>query len=261
MSYLAINVQNEDKKGQDGISVACEFYIQYVNASTSKTITSNVLADLQGTTEVGQVGLLSSKVSNTRDFTKYWERFQNENLKAMAVGTSFKIIASAITSPTSTFASSVEVIQFDLTSSKGKLEKSKDGYYALPSKTVGNKAITLLSKDNSKVDLATLEKNFKEAESSYVKAKRIYEENLKVADTSKIFEQLTDNEPSKFAEVITRMLEFEESTLDAGLRFTKKTNLTEEFKRLDMIKTSILVLKNLYPDLKLSDGEGLPYSK
>lgn len=72
---------------------------------------------------------------------------------------------------------------------------------------------------------------------------------------------MTDNEPSKFAEVITRMLEFEESTLDAGLRFTKKTNLTEEFKRLDMIKTSILVLKNLYPDLKLSDGEGLPYGK
>jgi hypothetical protein len=28
-----------------------------------------------------------------------------------------------------------------------------------------------------------------------------------------------------------------------------------------MIKTSILYLKNIYPDINISDGEGIPYGK
>ena len=109
--------------------------------------------------------------------------------------------------------------------------------------------------------IETLEKNFRNAEDTYITAKKIFEENLKLVDTSKIFEKLTDYEPSNWTKVITRILEFEEGTLDAGLRFCKKTGLDEEFKRLDMIKTSILYLKNLYPDISISDGEGIPYGK
>ena len=160
MSSLTISVQNKEKESQSEIAVSCEFYIQYKNGSTGRTITSNVLATLEGISgKEGEVALLSSRVANTREFTKYWERFERDNRQGMSVATSFKIIASANTTPTSKFASATEIIQFDLTGNRGKLEKSKNGYYTLPSKIVGNKAIILLSAEDETYDLAKLEIN------------------------------------------------------------------------------------------------------
>ena len=117
----------------------------------------------------------------------------------------------------------------------------------------------MVSKSSSKVDLDKLEKTFLEKETQYLQAKRVYQENIKILDTSKIFEQLNDYEPPSWNKAITRLLEFEESTLDAAIRFTKKTNLTAEFKYLDQIKTAIFQFKNLYPSILIKDGDGVPY--
>lgn len=260
MSTLSITVQNESGTKLEGISISCEFYLQYTNSSTDRLMNSGILSELRGTTNNKGISALSSeRITTSKEFNRYWELYAANVGKGQSG--KFYIIANVISTATKSYATGFETVIFDLGAQGGKVTKDKEtGYYSIPALT-GNKQLTLLSPDNSKVDLATLEANFKDAESTYIKSKRIYEENLKVADTSKIFEQLTDNEPSKFAQVITRLLEFEESTLDAGLRFTKKTNLTEEFKRLDIIKTSILVLKNLYPELSLKNGEGLPYGK
>lgn len=259
MSTLSITVQNESGTKLESISINCEFYIQYNNTSTSRIMTSNILSELVGSTDSKGISALSSeRITTSKEFTKYWELYTANGKKGQSG--KFFIIANAVSTANKSYATGFETVTFDLGAQSGKVSKDeKTGYYSIPALS-GNKALTLIAADSSKVDLDTLEKSFKEKEAEYLKAKRMYEENLKVADTSKIFEKLTDNEPSKWANVITRLLEFEESTLAAGLRFTKKTNLTEEFNRLDQIQTAILVLKNLYPDIKIGDGEGLPYS-
>lgn len=257
MSTLSITVQNESGTKLNDISITCEFYIQYTNSSTSRVMTSNVLSTLMGFSNKGVTALSSNQIATSKEFTRYWELFSIKNKEQEGT---FYIIANVVSTANKEYATGFETVTFDLGAQSGKVSKDeKTGYYTIPALS-GNKALTLIAANSSKVNLDTLEKSFKEKEAEYLKAKRMYEENLKVADTSKIFEKLTDNEPSKWANVITRLLEFEESTLAAGLRFAKKTNLTEEFNRLDQIETAILVLKNLYPDIKISDGEGLPYS-
>lgn len=259
MSTLSITVQNESRTKLEGITINCEFYIQYNNTSTSRIMNSGVLSELVGSTDSKGVSALSSeRITTSKEFTKYWELFSIRNKEQSG---KFFIIANVVSTANKSYATGFETITFDLGAQRGKVTKDeKSGYYTIPELS-GNKALTLIAADSSKVNLDTLEKTFKEKEAAYIQAKRVYEENLKVSDTSKIFEQLTTYEPTKWANVITRLLEFEESTLDAGLRFAKKTNLTEEFNRLDQIQTAILVLKNLYPDIKISDGEGLPYNK
>ena len=259
MSTLSITVQNESGTKLEGITINYEFYIQYNNTSTSRIMNSGVLSELVGSTDSKGVSALSSeRITTSKEFTRYWELFSIKNKEQSG---KFYIIANVVSTANKAYATGFETVTFDLGAQRGKVSKDeKTGYYSIPALS-GNKALTLIAADSSKVNLDTLEKSFKEKEAEYLKAKRMYEENLKVADTSKIFEKLTDNEPSKWANVITRLLEFEESTLAAGLRFAKKTNLTEEFNRLDQIQTAILVLKNLYPDIKISDGEGVPYNK
>lgn len=260
MSTLAITVQNESGTSLENITINCEFYIQYNNTSTSRIMNSGVLSELVGSTDSKGVSALSSeRITTSKEFTKYWELYTN-NVKKGQSG-KFYIISNTVSNATKGYATGFETVTFDLGAQSGKVSKDeKTGYYTIPELS-GNKPLTLIASDSSKVNLDTLEKAFKEKEAAYLQAKRVYEENLKVSDTSKIFEQLTTYEPAKWANVITRLLEFEESTLDAGLRFAKKTNLTEEFNRLDIIKTSILYLKNLYPDIKIGDGEGVPYNK
>ena len=259
MSTLSTTIQNESGIKLSNITVTKELYIQYTNSSTNREITSVVLTKLTDVSKDGTVSVPSSNISSTKEFTKYWELY-TDNVKKGESG-KFFIVANIVSTATTDYATAFETITFDLGVQSGKVSKDgKTGFYTLPGLS-GNKALTLIASNSSKVNLDTLEKTFKEKEAAYLQAKRVYEENLKVADTSTIFEQLTTYEPRKWANVITRLLEFEESTLDAGLRFAKKTNLTEEFNRLDIIRTSILYLKNLYPDITLSDGEGVPYNK
>jgi len=258
MSTLTISVSNESGTKLENINVSCELYIEYINTSDdNKTLTSRTLAEVSSTTNnKGDVSFQSSRICDTTEFIRYWEIFTRNGKKGQS-GT-FKIFASAIASdPSTKLATSFETISFDLGTQSGKVTQSK-GKYTLPPLT-GNKSITMIAKTSSKVNLDKLEKSFLEKEAAYLQAKRVYEENIKILDTSKIFEQLNDYEPTSWEKAISRLLEFEESTLDAALRFTKKTNLTQEFTYLDQIKTAILNFKLLYSDISLSDGEGIPY--
>jgi hypothetical protein len=258
MSTLTISVSNESGTKLENINVSCELYIEYINTSNgNKTLTSRTLAEVSSTTDnKANVSFPSSRICDTTEFIRYWEIFTRNTKKGQS-GT-FKIFARTIASdPTTTLATSFETISFDLGSVAGKVTES-GGKYTLPALT-GNKSIIMIAKTSSKVDLDKLEKSFLEKEAAYLQAKRVYEENIKILDTSKIFEQLNDYEPASWEKAISRLLEFEESTLDAALRFTKKTNLTQEFRYLDQIKTAILNFKLLYSDISLSDGEGIPY--
>lgn len=256
---LLIPVQNEDG-GNIGanIQVSAELYIQYINTSNSnKALTSTTLAEVGAITGAkGQAEIDSARLAKSKEFTRYVDIFLSNRGKGQ--GGTFKIVASTITTdPSSKFVTGFDTLFFDL--SKSLLSKDeKTGYYTLPS-AIANTAIKMVSKDSSKVDLDKLEKLFLEKESEYLQAKRVYQENIKILDTSKIFEQLNDYEPPSWNKAITRLLEFEESTLDAAIRFTKKTNLTAEFKYLDQIKTAIFQFKNLYPSILIKDGDGVPY--
>ena len=259
MATLLIPVQNEAGASIGAnIQVSAELYIQYINTSDSdKALTSTTLAEVGAiTNDKGEVSLDSARIASSTEFTRYVDIFLSN--KAKGQGGTFKIVASTITTdPSSNFVTGFDTIFFDL--SNISLSKDKaTGYYNLPNITAKT-TIQMVSKSSSKVDLDKLEKTFLEKETQYLQAKRVYQENIKILDTSKIFEQLNDYEPPSWNKAITRLLEFEESTLDAAIRFTKKTNLTAEFKYLDQIKTAIFQFKNLYPSILLKDGDGVPY--
>lgn len=259
MSNLVITIVNREKKPVPDILVNCDFYLEYTNLTSGRRLVSNTLHTQNGVSDSDGLVLLGvSNIVETNEFTKYWELYLGEVAKG-ASG-KFEIKSKSTSKPTDTYSSFSEIVSFSLDSiSKNITKDGKTGFYILPDKISSSKSIELIDVGGFSIDL--LEKNFRDAEISYVTAKRIFEENLKVVDTSNIFETLTPYEPSNWESVITRLLEFEEGTLDAALRFSKKTGLNEEFRRLDMIKTSILYLKNLYPDIKIGDGEGMPYSK
>ena len=259
MASLLIPVENEDGKSIGAnIQVSAELYIQYINTSNSnKAITSTTLAEVGAITGTkGRAEIDSARIATSKEFTRYLDIFVSN--KAKGQGGTFRIVANTITTdPSSNFVTGFDTIFFDLSNSL--LSKDKlTGNYNLPS-LIANAVIKMVSKDSSKVDLDKLEKLFLEKETQYLQAKRIYQENIKILDTSKIFEQLNDYEPPSWNKAITRLLEFEESTLDAAIRFTKKTNLTAEFKYLDQIKTAIFQFKNLYPSILIKDGDGVPY--
>ena len=259
MATLLIPVQNEAGASIGAnIQVSAELYIQYINTSDSdKALTSTTLAEVGAiTNDKGEVSLDSARIASSTEFTRYVDIFLSN--KAKGQGGTFRIVASTITTDqSSNFVTGFDTIFFDL--SNISLSKDKaTGYYNLPNITAKT-TIQMVSKSSSKVDLDKLEKTFLEKETQYLQAKRVYQENIKILDTSKIFEQLNDYEPPSWNKAITRLLEFEESTLDAAIRFTKKTNLTAEFKYLDQIKTAIFQFKNLYPSILIKDGDGVPY--
>jgi len=261
MSTIKIRVANEVSAAVSNINVTAELYIEYVNtASDSKTITSRTLAEVNANSDAkGEVTFKSDAIANTKEFTRYWALFikNHRGDNSLKAGT-FKIKANTVTTdPAGNFVTGLTTVEFDLSSAKVS-EPGSDGFYDLPAlltKTV----ITMIAKTSSKMDLDKLEKTFLEKETAYLQAKRLYESNIKILDTTKIFEQLNTYEPESWNKAISRLLEFEESTLDAALRFTKKTNLTAEFGYLDQIKTAITNFKNLYSSISLSDGEGIPY--
>jgi hypothetical protein len=260
MANLLIEILDNTSTAIPDIAVNCNFYLEYQNTTTGRKLVSSILYNITGVSDSrGIVRLNSDKIIQTNEFTKYWELYLSDVARG-EIGT-FELRSKTTSKPTDKYSSFSDIIEFSLSdNSKDIAKEPKTGFYSIPEISYSN-VITPLDIDDSKVDIDTLEKNFKDAEDTYITAKKIFEENLKLVDTSKIFEKLTEYEPSNWNRVLTRLLEFEEGTLDAGLRFCKKTGLDEEFKRLDMIKTSILYLKNIYPDINISDGEGIPYGK
>jgi site-specific DNA-adenine methylase len=107
-----------------------------------------------------------------------------------------------------------------------------------------------------------MKETFKKVERDDLAAKEEYTTNLKNVsiDTSEIFERVAVHEPTAWLYVITRFLELNEGTIAPALRFTKNGGMDVEYKRLTMIQKTIENLLNMYPEIEIGDGEGMPYS-
>ena len=100
--------------------------------------------------------------------------------------------------------------------------------------------------------------DFKDLEAQYLVAKAQYETEVKDAGII-AFEQNESYEPSNGTYIITRMLEFQLGTLAPALRHFKKTQNNLALQCVQTTDRSITNLVKLFPDIKIDDGEGMPY--
>jgi hypothetical protein len=122
-----------------------------------------------------------------------------------------------------------------------------------------NLVLTSIQND---LDISKMKETYKKVERDYLAAKEEYTTNLKNVsiDTSEIFERVAVHEPTAWLYVITRLLELNEGTIAPALRFTKNGGMDVEHKKLTMIQKTIENLLNMYPEIEIEDGEGMPYS-
>ncbi len=110
-----------------------------------------------------------------------------------------------------------------------------------------------------KYSLSELKSELKRIEDLYTITKSNIEQKISLSD--KEIEIVTeDYEPVNFNYVVTRLLEFKEGTLNAGLTFCEQFGLKKELEILKTIDRNVLRMSELYPKLTLDDGEGIPYS-
>lgn len=107
-------------------------------------------------------------------------------------------------------------------------------------------------------DILVLKTSFKTVEEDYLLAKKQYEAQLK-SNIDISIDIVNGYEPRNFKSVITRLLEFQEGTINPSLEYTKTIGLDEEYKKLEIINKLILSLTKMYPSITIDDGEGIPY--
>jgi hypothetical protein len=134
-----------------------------------------------------------------------------------------------------------------LTSFRGFDWSEKSEYFYIP----------LISERTN--DLKELVSKFKEAELNYQKAKIIYDSNVK-NNPNITMEVGKSYEPNSFTKVITRMLEFQEGTLNHAIEYTNKIDLKPQKQYLITINNMINMLTSMYPDIDIKKGEGIPYN-
>jgi hypothetical protein len=106
-----------------------------------------------------------------------------------------------------------------------------------------------------------LKSQYKTAEETYLQIKKRYESEV-VSNIVDVELPTNDSyEPINFAQVITRLLEFQAGTLTPGISHAKSLNLETEYKRLDILNKLINNITRMYPKITIEDGEGIPYNK
>lgn len=70
---------------------------------------------------------------------------------------------------------------------------------------------------------------------------------------------LNEYNPINITQIITRCLELSVGTIENGLTYTTDAGLVAETNRLNKIKTLVNQISNLYPNITIEDGEGIPY--
>jgi len=119
-------------------------------------------------------------------------------------------------------------------------------------------SITLESLD-VKYSLSELKSELRNIEDLYTITKSNIEQKISLSD--KEIEIVTeDYEPVNFNYVVTRLLEFKEGTLNPGLIFCEQFGLKKELDILKTFDRCILRMTQLYPNVTIDDGEGIPYS-
>ena len=106
-----------------------------------------------------------------------------------------------------------------------------------------------------------LKTQYKTAEETYLQIKKRYESEV-VSNIVNVELPTNDSyEPINFAQVITRLLEFQAGTLVPGMSHAKSLNLETEYKRLDTLNKIINNITRMYPKITIDDGEGIPYDR
>jgi hypothetical protein len=113
--------------------------------------------------------------------------------------------------------------------------------------------------DEKVSDFATLRESYKSIEDSYLLIKKQYESQIN-GNVDLIIDSVENYEPKSFKTVITRLLELKEGTLLPAIEYTKTAKLTTEYDRLITMTRLVDVLCKMYPEITISDGEGLPYN-
>ncbi len=257
-----INLTLKDKYGEGGLDeviVYGKFYVSFVDQK-NVVYSSNIVAELKGVSDSkGEVRLEADTLVNNKEYQKYhelwWNTIYSDGLREPE--TDFFIRGKIYNSSTQRYATKVWEVSFVYGNGEVSFNEKGD---------IGNVTLdydfTLNSITND-LDITKLKQKFKDAETNYLYAKEEYTSNIKNVsiDTTSVFERVADYEPTSWVYVITRLLELNEGTIEPALRFTKNAEMSVENKRLTMIQKTIENLLNLYPDITIDDGEGIPYNK
>jgi len=124
----------------------------------------------------------------------------------------------------------------------------------------GTKSVRILTNSEISNDILQIKSSFKTIEEEYILAKKQYEAQLK-SNIDISIDVINKYEPKTFKNVITRLLEFQEGTINPSLDYTKVSGLDSEYKKLEVINKLINNLTRMYPTITIKDGEGIPYDK
>lgn len=119
--------------------------------------------------------------------------------------------------------------------------------------------ITVSAIEDKITDLATLRQTYKTVEENYLLAKKQYESQV-TDDVDLEIDTVEMYEPKTFKNVITRLLEFQVGTLQPAIEYTNTAKLTTENERLTIIDKLVNLVAGQYPDIRIEDGEGIPYN-
>jgi len=246
--------------GLEDIVMYGKFYVTFRDMK-GITYTSNIISELKSVPD--SKGLVEFNIDDlvySKEYQRYHELwysnvYLSEGIKEPE--TNFFIIGKLYNSSTQNFATKVFEISLNNIDDSPE-DISRKGILG-EMKYKNNLVLTSIQND---LDISKMKETFKKVERDYLAAKEEYTTNLKNVsiDTSEIFERVAVHEPTAWLYVITRLLELNEGTIAPALRFTKNGGMDVEHKRLTMIQKTIENLLNMYPEIEIEDGEGMPYS-
>jgi hypothetical protein len=259
---ISFNLQDTyEIGGLEEIVMYGKFYVTFRDMK-GITYTSNIISELKSVPD--SKGLVEFNIDDlvySKEYQRYHELwysnvYLSEGIKEPE--TNFFIIGKLYNSSTQNFATKVFEISLNNIDDSPE-DISRKGILG-EMKYKNNLVLTSIQND---LDISKMKETFKKVERDYLAAKEEYTTNLKNVsiDTSEIFERVAVHEPTAWLYVITRLLELNEGTIAPALRFTKNGGMDVEHKRLTMIQKTIENLLNMYPEIEIEDGEGMPYSK
>lgn len=244
--------------GLEEVVLYSKFYVSFTD-SNGIVYNSNEIVELKGVSDSdGKVVINIDDLVYDREYQRYHESWWNKVYMTSGIiqpETEFIIKCKVYNSSTTNFAT--KTFEFEVYYGKNGGAYNQKGVVG---EVTVEKILNLISIQND-FNFTTIKENYKQAESAYLMAKEEYTNNIKnsTIDTSEIFERVSDYEPTTWVNVITRLLELNEGTIDPALRFTKNGGMSIEYNKLIMIKRNIDSLLSLYPNIAIKDGEGMPY--
>ena len=211
-----------------------------INDTTENLFSVSFITDDDGYTKVD----LSKMLLNTT-FIKFYQRYKGE----VTLNVTIEIPK---TDKYNVFVGNVKITPSWKKEESGIIFESYDYY--------NNDDTIILSPIEDKVtDLATLRQTYKTVEENYLLVKKRYESQI-VGEVDLEIDTTETYEPKTLKTVITRLLEFQVGTLQPALEYTKTAKLTTEYDRLNTMDKLVNILSKMYPNIKIDDGEGIPYN-